>query len=440
MQKINEYLDLDFSKSEIKSIPIIQGDNSGRIIVITLFNGDSMITVDPATDTVTLTAFVGAKRAAKSVIVPIQIVEGSGMRIALPITTKISRYAGEEKCILKISNSNGTVQTAFTLNVLKNPDYLSKKADINLLYPAEDWVKIEYHTPEIEDPEDGDIYIWINDDRVPDEDFNYNDENGEIDFTENEVDYNSDSDDIDIVVMKRRKKKTLEDLGIDFVTYNEEKPAIVSDITVFGDGGAATIGHYNTQTGKNYWKMIQASGITGPYGYTVNDEFLDTGYDFSGMDTSTTELSRAVHVYAGGAMPPIIYVGTLTAVRQNGVVVGSGAGFIVLDNQTLLKVHTSKYCGYGHISNAAEAEGEEDEDVFYWMNSQIQDSENDDVRPENKTDKIRVGTKSSHVGTMGGTVYKNGTGYLVGDIYSDGAALFEAVDGARSIGLNITSN
>ncbi len=438
MQKIYAYLDLDFSKRDMKSLPIIQGDNSGRVIVITLYNGNNMMTVDPETDTVTLAAFVGTKRAAKSVSVPVQIVEGSGMRIALPITQKISRYAGQEKCILKISNATGTAQIAFMLNILKNAAHLSTKQEINLLYPEDEWEKIEYHTPEIEDPEDGDVYVWINDDAVPDDDFDIDDD--EVVFDDDEVDYDPDRDDIDIVVMKRRKKKTLEDLGIDFVTYNEEEPAIVSDITVFGDGGAATIGHYNPRTGKNYWKMIQASGFTGPSGYTVNDEFIDTGYDFSGMDTSTTELSRAVHVYAGGAMPPIIYVGSLTAVRQNGVVVGSGAGFIVLDNQTLLKVNTSKYCGYGHISNAAEAEGEEDEDVFYWMNSQIPDSENDDVRPENKTDKIRVGTKSSHVGTMGRTVYRNGTGYLVGDIYSDGAALFGAVDGSRSIVLNLTSN
>lgn len=417
MDKIYAYLDLDFAKRNIKSLPIIQGDNSGRVIVITLYNGDTMMTVDPETDTVTLAAFVGTKRAAKSVTVPVLAVEGSGTRIALPITTKISRYAGEEKCFLKISNSNGTAQAAFMLNVLKNAAHLSTKQEIDLLYPADEWEKIEYHTPEIEDPEDGDVYVWINDDAVPDEDFDIDD--NEVAFDENEVDYDPDRDDIDVYIYKKRKKKKKKsELGIDFNTQE-----ILKDIYLYGDGGAADIGHWNTAHTKFDWKN--------------RGEYLECGLDLS----TALKDSNAVHVYEGGAMPPAIYVSGKAKILQNGVTISAGL-FLVLGENRLLKVPATQLVGYGKIhydptEQEAEEKGWVSDDMFHWLTSSWSSPTSEDEPGYRIIGRScyaikNVASYSGHSGA-GFTIYENGIEKTCAEVFGTGEAMYNAVSAASGI-------
>ena len=419
MQKIYAYLDLDFSKRDMKSLPIIQGDNSGRVIVITLYNGNNMMTVDPETDTVTLAAFVGTKRAAKSVSVPVQIVEGSGMRIALPITQKISRYAGQEKCILKISNAAGTAQAAFVLNVLKNAAHLSTKQEINLLYPEDEWEKIEYHTPEIEDPEDGDVYVWINDDAVPDDDFDIDDD--EVVFDDDEVDYDPDRDDIDVIVYKKKKpkKKKLKDLGIEFNTQE-----ILKDIYLYGGGGAASIGHWNAAHTKFDWKK--------------NGEYLECGLDLA----AALGISDVVHVYEGGAMPPAIYIKNGAKISQNGVSINSAGLFLVLGENRLLKVPATQLVGYGKIhydptEQEAEEKGWVSDDMFHWLTSSWSSSTSEDEPGYRIVGRscyaiANVASSSGHDGASF-TIYENGIEKTCAEVFGTGEAMYNAVSAASGI-------
>ena len=418
MQKIYAYLDLDFSKRDMKSLPIIQGDNSGRVIVITLYNGNNMMTVDPETDTVTLAAFVGTKRAAKSVSVPVQIVEGSGMRIALPITQKISRYAGEEKCILKISNAAGTAQAAFVLNVLKNAAHLSTKQEINLLYPEGEWEKIEYHTPEIEDPEGGDVYVWINDEAVPDDDFDINDD--DVVLNDDEVDYDPDRDDIDVIVYKKKKpkKKKLKDLGIEFNTQE-----ILKDIYLYGGGGAASIGHWNSAHTKFDWKS--------------NGEYLECGLDL----LTAFGNSNAVHVYEGGAMPPAIYVSGKAKILQNGVTISAGL-FLVINDTQLLKVNAAQLVGYGKIhydptEQEAEEKGWVSDDMFHWLKSSWSSATSEDEPGHRIVGRYcyaiaNVASGSGHSGSDF-TIYENGIEKTCTEVFGTGEAMYNAVSAASGI-------
>lgn len=418
MQKIYAYLDLDFSKRDMKSLPIIQGDNSGRVIVITLYNGNNMMTVDPETDTVTLAAFVGTKRAAKSVSVPVQIVEGSGMRIALPITQKISRYAGQEKCILKISNAAGTAQAAFVLNVLKNAAHLSTKQEINLLYPEGEWEKIEYHTPEIEDPEGGDVYVWINDDAVPDDDFDIDDD--EVVLNDDEVDYDPDRDDIDVIVYKKKKpkKKKLKDLGIEVNTQE-----ILKDIYLYGGGGAASIGHWNKAHTKFDWKS--------------NGEYLECGLDLS----TALKNSNAVHVYEGGAMPPAIYVSGKAKILQNGVTISAGL-FLVINDTQLLKVNAAQLVGYGKIhydptEQEAEEKGWVSDDMFHWLTSSWSSPTSEDEPGYRIVGCYRyaIANVASSLGHSGSsfTIYENGIEKTCTEVFGTGEAMYNAVSAASGI-------
>lgn len=417
MQKIYAYLDLDFAKRDMKSLPIIQGDNSGRVIVITLYNGNNMMTVDPETDTVTLAAFVGKKRAAKALSVPVQSVEGSGTRIALPITQKISRYAGEEKCILKISNAAGTAQAAFVLNVLKNAAHLSTKQEINLLYPEGEWEKIEYHTPEIEDPEDGDVYVWINDDAVPDDDFDIDDD--EVVIDENEVDYDPGNDDIDVYIYKKRKKKKKKsEFGIEFNTQE-----ILKDIYLYGGGGAADIGHWNSAHTKFDWKN--------------HGEYLECGLDLS----TAFGNPNAVHVYEGGAMPPAIYVSGKAKILQNGVTISAGL-FLVINDTQLLKVNAAQLVGYGKIhydptEQEAEEKGWVSDDMFHWLKSSWSSATSEDEPGHRIVGRscyaiANVASGAGHNGA-GFTIYENGVAKTCTEVFGTGEAMYNAVSAASGI-------
>ena len=428
MQKIYAYLDLDFSKRNMKSLPIIRGDNSGRVIVITLYNGETMMTVDPETDTVTLAAFVGKKRAAKALSVPVQSVEGSGTRIALPITTKISRYAGEEKCILKISNSNGTVQTAFMLHILNNASYLSTKQEIDLLYPANEWQKIEYHTPEIEDPEDGDVYIWINDDPVDDDDFDIDDD--EVVFDDDEVDYDPDSDDLDVHIYKRRKKKKKpSELDIDF----EAGVTIVEDIELYGGGGPAEIGHWNAKHTEFDWKN--------------RGEYLECGLNlYPALSNNDNDV---VHVYSGGAMPPAIYIrGSNGAIYQSSVKINATGLFLVLGKNRLLQVPAAQLVGYGKIhyeptEQEAEEKGWIADDMFHWLMSSWTSATSEEEPGHRVSTRYcyavsNVASSSGHNG-VGFTVYENGLAVGNGSVFGTGAAMYGAVSSASGITIDFNS-
>ena len=125
MDVIYTYLDLDFSENySTKSVPIVQGDDGGRIIVINLYNRGDPVSVNAENDTITISAEVDGTRTVTRKSVNIETVEGTGTRAVIPVTADLSRLSGVEHCVLRISSSNGIVHAAaFDLLVLHNPLY-----------------------------------------------------------------------------------------------------------------------------------------------------------------------------------------------------------------------------------------------------------------------------------------------------------------------------
>ena len=125
MDVIYTYLDLDFSENySTKSVPIVQGDDGGRIIVINLYNRGDPVSVNAENDTITISAEVDGTRTVTRKSVNIETVEGAGTRAVIPVTADLSRLSGVEHCVIRISSSNGIVHAAaFDLLVLHNPLY-----------------------------------------------------------------------------------------------------------------------------------------------------------------------------------------------------------------------------------------------------------------------------------------------------------------------------
>lgn len=134
MDVIYTYLDLDFSENySTKSVPIVQGDDGGRIIVINLYNRGDPVSVNAENDTITISAEVDGTRTVTRKSVNIETVEGTGTRAVIPVTADLSRLSGVEHCVLRISSSNGIVHAAaFDLLVLYNPLYTNDtELDVN---------------------------------------------------------------------------------------------------------------------------------------------------------------------------------------------------------------------------------------------------------------------------------------------------------------------
>ena len=134
MDVIYTYLDLDFSENySTKSIPIIQGDDGGRIIVINLYNRGDPVSVSAENDTITINAEVSGTRTVLRKSVSIETVQGVGARAVIPVTSDLSAVSGIEHCVLRISSSNGIVHAAaFDLLVLHNPLYTNAtELDVN---------------------------------------------------------------------------------------------------------------------------------------------------------------------------------------------------------------------------------------------------------------------------------------------------------------------
>lgn len=134
MDVIYTYLDLDFSENySTKSVPIVQGDDGGRIIVINLYNRGDPVSVNAENDTITISAEVDGTRTVTRKSVNIETVEGTGTRAVIPVTADLSRLSGVEHCVLRISSSNGIVHAAaFDLLILHNPLYANDtKLDVN---------------------------------------------------------------------------------------------------------------------------------------------------------------------------------------------------------------------------------------------------------------------------------------------------------------------
>lgn len=125
MDVIYTYLDLDFSENySTKSVPIVQGDDGGRIIVINLYNRGDPVSVNAENDTITISAEVDGTRTVTRKSVNIETVDGTGTRAVIPVTADLSRLSGVEHCVIRISSSNGIVHAAaFDLLVLHNPLY-----------------------------------------------------------------------------------------------------------------------------------------------------------------------------------------------------------------------------------------------------------------------------------------------------------------------------
>lgn len=134
MDVIYTYLDLDFSENySTKSVPIVQGDDGGRIIVINLYNRGDPVSVNAENDTITISAEVDGTRTVTRKSVNIETVEGAGTRAVIPVTADLSRLSGVEHCVIRISSSNGIVHAAaFDLLVLYNPLYTNDtELDVN---------------------------------------------------------------------------------------------------------------------------------------------------------------------------------------------------------------------------------------------------------------------------------------------------------------------
>lgn len=130
MNLITTQIDLDFAFNDSrKAIPIVQGDDGGRIIVINLYNRGDPVSVNAENDTITISAEVDGTRTVTRKSVNIETVEGAGTRAVIPVTADLSRLSGVEHCVIRISSSNGIVHAAaFDLIVLKNPLYTNSAA------------------------------------------------------------------------------------------------------------------------------------------------------------------------------------------------------------------------------------------------------------------------------------------------------------------------
>lgn len=134
MNLITTQIDLDFAFNDSrKAIPIVQGDDGGRIIVINLYNRGDPVSVNAENDTITISAEVDGTRTVTRKSVNIETVEGAGTRAVIPVTADLSRLSGVEHCVIRISSSNGIVHAAaFDLLVLYNPLYTNDtELDVN---------------------------------------------------------------------------------------------------------------------------------------------------------------------------------------------------------------------------------------------------------------------------------------------------------------------
>ena len=204
MDVIYTYLDLDFSENySTKSVPIVQGDDGGRIIVINLYNRGDPVSVNAENDTITISAEVDGTRTVTRKSVNIETVEGTGTRAVIPITSDLSRLSGVEHCVLRISSSNGIVHAAaFDLLVLHNPLYSNNNPSgssggfqtigsvlsdleiaVYLQYPVSENPSLEESSPYIMIPaairqgsyEDGDYFVSIaQNDTILDPENDYN--------------------------------------------------------------------------------------------------------------------------------------------------------------------------------------------------------------------------------------------------------------------------
>lgn len=130
MNLITTQVDLDFIFNDSrKAIPIVQGDDGGRVLIVNLYNNGTYVEVDSETDTITLSAEVDGIRTVLRKEINIENATGVGTRAVIPITSDLSRLSGVEHCVLRISSSNGIVHAAaFDLIVLKNPLYTNSAA------------------------------------------------------------------------------------------------------------------------------------------------------------------------------------------------------------------------------------------------------------------------------------------------------------------------
>ena len=204
MDVIYTYLDLDFSENySTKSVPIVQGDDGGRIIVINLYNRGDPVSVNAENDTITISAEVDGTRTVTRKSVNIETVEGTGTRAVIPVTADLSRLSGVEHCVLRISSSNGIVHAAaFDLLVLHNPLYSNNNPSgssggfqtigsvlsdleiaVYLQYPVSENPSLEESSPYIMIPaairqgsyEDGDYFVSIaQNDTILDPENDYN--------------------------------------------------------------------------------------------------------------------------------------------------------------------------------------------------------------------------------------------------------------------------
>lgn len=134
MNLITTQIDLDFAFNDSrKAIPIVQGDDGGRVLIVNLYNNGTYVEVDPETDTITLSAEVDGIRTVLRKGINIEDATGVGTRAVIPITSDLSRLSGVEHCVLRISSSNGIVHAAaFDLLVLYNPLYTNDtEIDVN---------------------------------------------------------------------------------------------------------------------------------------------------------------------------------------------------------------------------------------------------------------------------------------------------------------------
>lgn len=134
MNLITTQIDLDFAFNDSrKAIPIVQGDDGGRVLIVNLYNNGTYVEVDPETDTITLSAEVDGIRTVLRKEINIENATGVGTRAVIPITSDLSRLSGVEHCVLRISSSNGIVHAAaFDLLVLHNPLYTNDtELDVN---------------------------------------------------------------------------------------------------------------------------------------------------------------------------------------------------------------------------------------------------------------------------------------------------------------------
>lgn len=204
MNLITTQIDLDFAFNDSqKAIPIVQGDDGGRVLIVNLYNNGTYVDVDPETDTITLSAEVDGIRTVLRKEINIENATGVGTRAVIPITSDLSRLSGVEHCVLRISSSNGIVHAAaFDLLVLHNPLYSNNNpsgssggfqtigsvlSDLEIAvyhqYPVSENPSLEESSPYIMIPalirqgsyEDGDYFVSIaQNDTILDPENDYN--------------------------------------------------------------------------------------------------------------------------------------------------------------------------------------------------------------------------------------------------------------------------